>query len=101
MTRLTTKRELYLSILLDVGLSDVDAEDLDSFLEELDMDAETRDKVKQEKKRLEDEAKRQKQLEAGLSTPIEYSRQLVICLQRNLRRKRLSDWSWKRKNVKV
>jgi hypothetical protein len=49
-----------------VSLSDIDAEDLDSFLEEVDMDAETRDKVKQEKKRLEDEVKRQKQLEAGL-----------------------------------
>jgi hypothetical protein len=31
------------------------------------LDAETRDKVKQEKQRLEDEAKKQKQLEAGTS----------------------------------
>jgi hypothetical protein len=46
-------------------LSDVDAEDLDSFLEELDIDVETRDKVRDEKKRLEDAAKLQKQKEGG------------------------------------
>jgi hypothetical protein len=46
-------------------LSDVDAEDLDSFMEELDFDAATRDKVRQEKAKLEEEARLKKQQEQG------------------------------------
>lgn len=43
----------------DINLDDISAEDLDSFLEELDVDTETKDKVRQEKQILEDAIKKQ------------------------------------------